>query len=148
MKGISMVERFSLNVSDSNEFPRYVKSTKKVKKDKTNHLSPNDKVTILEKKIESLELKVTALTMLFEKQSKSFDEFLGALRRAQLQDVRAKEKAYNMIGSNNLQGGLKMFMDESRRSDLQMVSYSSRRIGMDYKPTKYKYGEKAYNVKK
>lgn len=120
---------------------------KKDIKNENNDLSKDDKIIVLQKRVEDLEMKLVAMIKLYEGQNKNFNDFLAALRKSQLQDVRAKEKAYNMIGSN-LQGGLKMFMDESRRSALQMVSYSSKKIGMDYKSTKYKYGEKSYNVGK
>lgn len=109
-------------------------------------IDENSSISKLSEKILYLEQKLEFMVGLFEKQQKSFDEFLGILRQSQLQDVRAKEKAYQMIAANNLQSGLRMFMDESRRSDLQMVSYSSKKIGM--KSHKFKYGEKSYNTKK
>lgn len=141
MRGIFMDK----NVEEILQGDRYRKA-KNIKP--TKNADPSDNtVSKLEQRIEHLENKLAVLTVLFEKQNKSFDEFMGVLRNSQLQDVRAKEKAYNMI-ANNLKGGLKMFMDESRRSNLQMVSYSSKKIGMTYESTKYKYGEKSYNTKK
>lgn len=142
-----MSNRFNDREFVETEFVKYKKSAKKASKNETNNLSKDNEIVVLQKRVEDLEMKLVAMIKLYESHTKSFDDFLAALRKSQLQDVRAKEKAYNMIGSN-LQGGLKMFMDESRRSALQMVSYSSRKIGMDYKSTKYKYGEKSYNVGK
>ena len=143
-----MVKNLSVNMGDARDpdVPKYKKAPKKDIKQKT--LTPEtiftkDEYTLqLERKVDLLEAKVTALTLLFEANVKNFDAFLSALRQSELQDVRAKEKAYQLIKSNQGWGGLKLFMDESRRSNLQMISYSSKQIGVEYENSKIRYEKK------
>ena len=121
------------------------KANKKIKDSLSNTNDKHNDVKRLEKRVESLETKVTLLTTLLDKQNKAFEDFLTTLRRSQLQDVKAKGKAYDLIKANNITGGLRTFMDESRRSNLQMVSYSSKQIGLEFETSRIRYEKKLKN---
>lgn len=96
--------------------------------------SNNDsELKLLKMEVAELNEKIKTLQTNIELQNKMFEEFFHILRLSQIQDVRAKEKAYNLIKGNKIESAFSLFIDESRRSSLQLVSYSSRKIGLSYK---------------
>ena len=104
MIGISMAKRYVEKNYRDYVSSRYRKQKKGNKVSSAFPINENEDPTInaLRERIFHLEEKIEFMLQLFDSQNKSFNEFLSMLRQAQLQDVRAKEKAYDMIANNKL----------------------------------------------
>lgn len=86
--------------------------------------------------------RVQQLEKTLKDQKDERDEYFKLIRRAKLQNVRAKEKAIERLKQMDLDPNLKdmleMLLGESRRSDLQIVSYSENILGLKYNKNRRK----------
>lgn len=104
-------------------------------------------VNVLER-IQSLEADLRKQQIRIEMLEEERNQFLVLLRRAKLQNVRAKEKLTDWVKSDAQHDEpelgimfsqmLDTFLSEGRRSDLQIVSYASKQTGMKDRKSKRK----------
>lgn len=109
-----------------------------IMEDKNRPSTPSSKT--LEERVDVLEKRLNNLLVL--------------LRRAKMQNVRAKEKTIDRLKqepaiSDVISELLDVYLGESRRSDLQIVSFASKETGLrDRKSGKRKKYNKLHNANK
>ncbi len=88
-----------------------------------------NRLTRLEASVMQIFSTIEKTESLIARYQGQFIEFLEVMRRSQMQDMRAKERAGKSLRGNNVREAIRILTDESRRADIQMLNYSSRTTG-------------------